>query len=71
VIERAVALKAEVVSNGMRRRIEAAVVVGGDGAASPVRTALGIRSRVHAYRDGYRDKRPPWARAFPGDFAGR
>jgi 2-polyprenyl-6-methoxyphenol hydroxylase-like FAD-dependent oxidoreductase len=43
----------EVVSNGMRRRIEAAVVVGGDGAASPVRTALGIRSRVHAYRDGY------------------
>jgi 2-polyprenyl-6-methoxyphenol hydroxylase-like FAD-dependent oxidoreductase len=43
----------EVVSNGMRRRIEAAVVVGGDGAASPVRTALGIRSCIHAYRDGY------------------
>ena len=43
----------EVVSDGVQRRIDAAVVVGGDGAASPVRAALGIRCRVHTYRDGY------------------
>lgn len=43
----------EVVEGERRRRIDAAVVVGGDGVASPVRAALGIRCRVHAYRDGY------------------
>jgi 2-polyprenyl-6-methoxyphenol hydroxylase-like FAD-dependent oxidoreductase len=34
-------------------RIAASVVVGGDGVASPVRAALGIRCRIRTYADGY------------------
>jgi 2-polyprenyl-6-methoxyphenol hydroxylase-like FAD-dependent oxidoreductase len=51
--ERGRVVGVEAQAGGQRYRITASVVVGGDGAASPVRTALGIRSRVRAYRDGY------------------
>jgi len=34
-------------------RIEAAVVIGADGAESPVRRALGLPAKVNTYREGY------------------
>ncbi|MFZ5862021.1 MAG: FAD-dependent monooxygenase [Nitrospirota bacterium] len=39
--------------NGVRTRVPALIVVGGDGSASPVRDALHIRARVRRYADGY------------------
>ena len=42
-------------NDGKEEKIElrAPIVVGSDGVASPVRQALGIRARVHTYREGY------------------
>jgi 2-polyprenyl-6-methoxyphenol hydroxylase-like FAD-dependent oxidoreductase len=39
--------------DGVRTRVSASIVVGGDGSASPVRAALRIRTRVRRYADGY------------------
>ncbi len=53
VRERRQVVGVQVDSNGTRSRVLASIVVGGDGSASPVRAALGIRARVHRYADGY------------------
>lgn len=52
---------------GTRRRIMAPIVVGGDGASSPVRTALRIRTRVRRYADGYLTMVLPRPEAFGDD----
>jgi 2-polyprenyl-6-methoxyphenol hydroxylase-like FAD-dependent oxidoreductase len=51
--ERRTVVGVEVDINGNRTRVPASIVVGGDGSASSVRAALGIRTRVHRYADGY------------------
>lgn len=53
--------------NGVRRRILAPIVVGGDGPGSPVRAALGIRTRVRRYADGYLTMVLPRPTAFGDD----
>lgn len=43
----------QVEGEGLKRMLSCRVLVGGDGARSSVRKALGIPTEVHHYRDGY------------------
>lgn len=51
--ERGRVVGAEASAGGRTYRIEAAVVIGADGAASPVRHALGLPATMTTYREGY------------------